>query len=141
MPRRVLKAVAYITRGDELLVFVHRDVDLMRTGVQVPAGSVDEGETPAEAVMREALEETGIEGLTLVSFLGTQDYDRRPDRDQVHERHVFHLAAPDGLPDQWVWFEEHDGGREREAFLYSWIPVTQGHVLSAGQGALLGLLR
>ncbi len=87
--------------------------------------------------MREALEETGIEGLTLVSALGMQDDDRRPDREQVHERHVFHLAAPEGLPDTWVWFEEHDGGHEREAFSYSRIPVSHGHVLAAGLGALL----
>ncbi|MCA1720398.1 MAG: NUDIX domain-containing protein [Actinobacteria bacterium] len=85
-PPRVRKAFAYITRGDCLLVFHHRDVPLEEAGVQVPAGTVRDDEPLAAAALREAVEETGLEDLTFVRYLGTSDYDVRPGRNEVHER-------------------------------------------------------
>lgn len=38
-------------------------------GIQVPAGTVKEGETPKEVVLREAIEETGLKELKIRSFL------------------------------------------------------------------------
>lgn len=52
------KALAYITRGTELLVFEH--IGMPEAGLQVPGGTVKPHETPAEAVHREAQEETGL---------------------------------------------------------------------------------
>jgi len=43
-------------------------------GVQLPAGSVEQGETPESAALRELLEETGIDRVTALeclSFLST----------------------------------------------------------------------
>jgi len=45
------KVYAYITHANRLLVFLH--VDVPDAGVQVPGGTVEEGEAPDEAVMRE----------------------------------------------------------------------------------------
>ena len=70
MPVRVLeKVTAFITRpgssGLDLLLFQHPSA-----GVQLPAGTVEEGETAEEAVLREAAEETGLAKLRLLSTIG-----------------------------------------------------------------------
>ena len=137
---RVRKVLAYITRGNSLLVFRHRDYPLTEVGVQVPAGTVRDGEPLGEAVLREAVEETGLEALADASYLGAADYDVRPGRPEIHERHFFHMLAPDSTPDAWVWHEEHDGLMEPTAFEFFWIPLRFGHVLAAGMGALLSIV-
>lgn len=43
-------------------------------GIQVPAGTIGENETPEDAVQREAREETGLSRLTLVELLGRQEF-------------------------------------------------------------------
>lgn len=51
--------------GAEILVFQHP-----RAGLQLPAGTVEAGESPEEAVVREAREETGLHKLTILEKLG-----------------------------------------------------------------------
>lgn len=137
---RVRKAVAYVVRDGRLLVFRHRDVDLAVAGVQVPAGTIRDGEDPADAAVREAVEETGQAGLRLVASLGVQDYDVRPGRHEVHERHFFELTTSAPVQDEWLWLERHDGVGEPTAFICFWIPLEHAHVLAAGFGALIGAL-
>ncbi len=69
----VEKVTAFITRGAkderELLLIEHPNA-----GIQVPAGTVEDGETPEEAVIREATEETGLTSLSIRRYLGcTED--------------------------------------------------------------------
>ena len=47
------KVIAYIVHGDSLVAFVHaNDSDpLLESGLQVPAGTVEEGEAPSDAVL------------------------------------------------------------------------------------------
>lgn len=132
--------MAYVVRNDTLLVFTHRDFSLLETGLQVPAGTVRDGETPEAAVMRETHEETGFTDFRIVRFLGVSTYDVSPMRPEVHERHVFHLEPTTDLPETWLAFEAHDGTAEPTAFEFTWIPLAKAHVLAAGMGALLGLV-
>ena len=135
------KVVCYIVRAGRLLVFKHLDQPWEVTGLQVPAGSIKADESPEEAALREASEETGLTGLRLVRRLGATRYDLAPARPEVQLRHVFHLELDDEAPERWVSHEtdaDDDTGTHR--FECFWIPLAQGHVLAAGQGALLAEL-
>lgn len=65
----MLKVSCFITRdlgqGTELLLIKHP-----YAGNQIPAGTVESGEKPEEAALREAVEETNLEGLVIAKALG-----------------------------------------------------------------------
>jgi 8-oxo-dGTP pyrophosphatase MutT (NUDIX family) len=85
MKKVARKAVAYITHEANLLVFRHPHH--AQAGIQVPAGVIEAGETPDEAVMREAFEETQLDHLQLHGFLGTVNCDMTSyGRDEVQRR-------------------------------------------------------
>lgn len=140
MSRRVVeKAVGYVVHRGRLLVFTHDDFPMEVTGVQVPAGSIDEGESPAEAVVREVEEETGLEAR-IVRSLGVETYDRRPAKPEMHERHFFHLEVVDPeVPERWACGEQDpsDGGQPVRWTCW-WMELKDAHVLAAGLGARLG---
>ena len=100
-PRVVRKVVGYVVREDKLLVFTHDDIPLEVTGVQVPAGTIEVDETPKDAVLREVLEETGLD-TRIVSELGMECYDARPTKPEIHERYFFQLAPIERqVPERW----------------------------------------
>jgi 8-oxo-dGTP pyrophosphatase MutT (NUDIX family) len=71
MPELLEKVTAFVVRrgagGHELLLFEHESA-----GVQIPAGTVEPGEDPGGAVLREAREETGLTEFAC-QFLGSMD--------------------------------------------------------------------
>ncbi|WP_310725940.1 NUDIX domain-containing protein [Streptomyces sp. N2A] len=80
MPQRVTKdkVLCYVVRDGKLLVFRHTDFSYEEVGIQVPAGSLREGETPEAAALREAGEETGLMGFKIVRKVGETEYDISP---------------------------------------------------------------
>ncbi len=66
------KVTAFITRsgpdGTELLLFQHPNA-----GIQIPAGTVEEGETLEQAVLREVSEETGLTHARIIRHIGWHD--------------------------------------------------------------------
>ena len=87
------RAVAYVVRDGALLVFDHRDA--ADAGTQIPAGTVEEGEDPAAAVVRDVLEECGV--LTNVfRALGTTDATAA----RGEKRRNFFLAADGDFLDE-----------------------------------------
>ena len=137
--RSVKKAVGYVVHQGKLLVFTHDEFPMEITGVQVPAGSIAEFESPADAVVREVGEETGLTARTVRS-LGVESYDMWPAKPEVHERHFFQLELVDpDVPDRWKCGEQDpsDGG-EPVSWTCWWMALTDAHVLCAGFGARLG---
>lgn len=94
------KAVCHVTRHDQLLVFDHVPDD---SGVQVPSGGVEPGETPAQAASRECVEETGRTGFGPPIYLGSAVWINAEHRKR-ELRHFFHLLAPPDPPETW----DHD---------------------------------
>jgi 8-oxo-dGTP diphosphatase len=138
---RPQKVVAYIVRDGRLVVFTHADDAAHDSGLQVPAGTMRDGETPERAVLREAFEETGLAGLRIVRYLGAGEYDMRPYADAVHVRHFFHLEVDaDDVPERWTAEERGDGDGAPIRFDLYWIPLARAHVVAAGQAAFIGRL-
>lgn len=134
MENPIQKVLAYITRERdgrvELLVFDH--VDAPEAGTQVPAGSIDPGESPLEAAVREAFEEVGVDRLTLVRVVGRFPF-LNPVTGRWHERHVHWFKAPSGLPERWVHTVSDgvdDKGMRFECF---WIDAAEAVTALSGQ--------
>ncbi|MEY4530433.1 MAG: hypothetical protein RLZZ156_1154 [Deinococcota bacterium] len=85
------RVICYITRGLELLVFLH-EAKYPTAGIQVPAGGLEAGESIFEAAIREAFEETGLTNLEIKTHLGSGIFESG----KRHE--VWHF----------VWFETQE---------------------------------
>jgi tRNA(Arg) A34 adenosine deaminase TadA/8-oxo-dGTP pyrophosphatase MutT (NUDIX family) len=142
------KVVAYITRKqpgtlvDQLLVFRHTQYP--DAGIQVPAGTIKPGEDPLFGALREVYEESGLENLVLVSFLGTRDFDCTPyGINQIHHRFFYHFEAADDLPENWLHLETDPSDHEALSyeFEFSWAALP-GSVpaLTGEQDAMLDSL-
>jgi 8-oxo-dGTP pyrophosphatase MutT (NUDIX family) len=138
--------LAYITRagrggGKEMLVFEH--VHVPEAGTQVVHGALHHGEDPDVGVMREAQEETGLQGLRIVRKLGVFEW-RNAEWGCLFERHVYELAAPENVPETWDHYET-DGGmiehRAEKLFRFRWAGLAEAARLAGGQGLYAGALR
>ncbi|HEY3110929.1 MAG TPA: NUDIX domain-containing protein [Chloroflexota bacterium] len=139
MPTAKRKAFAYVTHRDRLLVLSHPNAP--SAGIQVPAGTIEPGERPEQAVLREAHEETGLERLRLVRYLGDDVRDMRDlGRDELHHRYFFHLACEGDPPASWRRSEMHASapGAGMPLFELFWAPLPDGvPELIADHGRLL----
>lgn len=136
------KVLAYITKGEqphlELLVFEHKNEP--DAGLQVPGGTIEEGEMLIDALYREISEETGITRDNL-SFMGKiHKYNYYPNgKDTVYERNFFHLGY---AGDQQCW--EHnvvsDGQDNGMTFQFRWEPIETLPKLAGEQDQAVELL-
>ncbi len=111
------------TSGHRLLVFSHPLSP--EAGIQVPAGTMDDGETPGEAVLREVSEETGLPSLTVVRLLGRHTFDAGSfGRNELHDRWFFHLTCDAPTPDCWMHIEDDpsDSPGDSIPFELFWVP-------------------
>jgi len=124
MPPIVSKVFAYITNRNRLLVFRH--TDFPEAGIQVPAGTVKPNEELATAVLREAEEETGLQSLTIRTYLGEQIRNMEDmGKDEIHHRHFYHLLCEGDPPRQWQHDEgdPSEGGSDPIHFEFFWAGI------------------
>jgi 8-oxo-dGTP pyrophosphatase MutT (NUDIX family) len=113
----VPKACAYVTRGggSQLLVFEGPD----HAGRQIPKGTVEPGETPREALVREVREESGLR-IEDPSRVATDLWFRRPGR--VYVRCFFH-AEVDESREEWCHAVTGTGSERGDVYRFSWLDL------------------
>ena len=134
----ITKTAAYIFRRgkqqNELLVFAHRDYP--DVPLQVPGGTVDEGEEVVDALFREVEEEAGLVNLPLVRKLGTYQFYWQEIDGEV-ERHFFLLQAPADIADEWEHEVCGNGIDSGLVFSYSWVKVNGDLELAGDLGKFI----
>ena len=134
-----MKVLAFITRGEELLVFRQPRAPLQ--GTQVPGGSVEPGETFAAAALREAHEETGLHELEFRTYLGSTLYELKVDTGPPHLRHFVHLTCERAPSGAWQHLEGPSATRAEPVLRELWWTPLSTASLSWEMGALLPELR
>jgi 8-oxo-dGTP pyrophosphatase MutT (NUDIX family) len=94
------KVTALVVRGSrpdtELLLFQHP-----YAGIQLPAGTIEPGETPEAAAVREATEETGLMEFDVVQPLGHRD-EVLPENRRMIVQPTTVYSRPDAGSFDWV---------------------------------------
>jgi 8-oxo-dGTP pyrophosphatase MutT (NUDIX family) len=135
------KVVLYATWGGRLLVFAQPDHP--EVGLQVPGGTVMDGEAIEDGARREFLEETGFAAPATLTLLGqaTYVYEAGGMRHE-HARSFFHLPLDGDFPESWEWVEQTpDGGEGPIRMAFFFLPIDAVHELFGGLGAFLPRLR
>lgn len=128
------KAVAYITRrvahNVQVAVFEH-DKEWSEAGLQVPAGTIDEGETPETAVVREAEEESGLKSLKVVRKIDEYQMYRHT-HGEYNRRHVYELESTESPQEEWECVVAGGGEDKGMRFHYRWMNVEEAMYRLAG---------
>jgi ribosomal protein S18 acetylase RimI-like enzyme len=119
------KAAAAVVRrgpkGPEICVFGHP-----LAGWQLPKGTIEPGEDPAEAVVREVQEETGLVGR-VVAPLGA--WTMLMPSGSTQRWHGFVVAPPDGGPDRWDHVARGSAEEDGLVFELRWIELSDWTLL------------
>ncbi|HEX6121671.1 MAG TPA: GNAT family N-acetyltransferase [Ktedonobacterales bacterium] len=130
------KAFGYITRRHagmtQALAFTHRDFP--EAGIQIPKGTVEEGEQPEEAVLREMVEETGLRALTL---LGAVARDHHDSPDGGESERLFYWLRAENAPDRWEHTVASAGEDDGLVFQCFWVSRPDAVPLMDAHGAYL----
>ena len=130
------RAVCYVTRETDVLVLRHEPQpgdSWVQPGVQLPAGGVDPGETPAQAAVREAFEETGLANLGEPAYLGSCHWGGAGWTGPGQVWHYFQLTAPASTPD--AWDHRVTGGEDTDMLFHLRFAPLSHHELTTGQGS------
>lgn len=115
----VLKAVACVIQEGSLLCFRHP-----LAGNQVPKGTVEPGELPEHAVVRELFEETGVVFSGDVQALAVLEHERHGASGdvQIQRWHLF-LLPVSGLPPAWTHGASGSEAEDGLCFECFWQPL------------------
>jgi 8-oxo-dGTP pyrophosphatase MutT (NUDIX family) len=100
MTAPIEKVTAFVTRTvngrRELLLFQHPSA-----GIQIPAGTVEPGEAPEAAAIRETHEETGLRDVAIDQYLGLREVVLPNTRRMLHQSTGVY-ARPDRMSFNWI---------------------------------------
>lgn len=105
--------------GPELLVFDHP-----RAGTQIPKGTLEDGESHRDGVLRELAEETGVTDVEIVRSVGTWDrLSAVGGEQQKHKWEVFELRPTAELDEEWIHAAEGSEVERGLALRCHWITL------------------
>jgi 8-oxo-dGTP pyrophosphatase MutT (NUDIX family) len=135
------RVFTYITREDQLLILEYVDGRYLQP--QIPGGTVEDGERPEQAALREAQEETGLSALQVVSCLGSFQRDLTDiGRDETIIAWFFHLQTEESTPQSWRHFEcDSSEGAGPIELKVSWVALDKLPELGGIDHAMLAQLR
>ncbi len=131
------KVMDYISRMQvdypELLVFDH--VGSPEAGIQIPTGTVEDREFPFQAVLREALEESGLSNFSQDIFLGSHFYWYSSPKNLI-QRYAYLLLSQEPR-NEWVQTVAGEGEDAQMEFKIYWIPLDEALGLQSDFGTYL----
>lgn len=112
--------------GYELLVFEHP-----LAGRQIPKGTIESGEDPGLAAMRELEEESGIRAtgivkrITQMEVLRTTSLYPHKKVPRLESWHLYHLEVPPEVTRKERWTHLAEGSEDEQGlpFAYFWFPI------------------
>src|SRR5690606_19092860 len=110
---------------------------------QIPGGTVEPGELPENAALREAREETGLQSIERVRLLGSFERNLADiGRDETITAWFFHLRTHETTPQSWTHLELHpsEGSMPVELRLH-WVSIDNIPKLGGIDGAMLEELK
>ena len=116
----VRKACAYVTRGEgELLVFHGPEHD----GLQIPKGTIEDGEDLRSALFREVREESGLSALGNPRHLASDVWTRRHDPPKRYVRHFFHARVHEPR-ERWTHVVTGEGEERGAEYEFTWLDLS-----------------
>ena len=134
------KAYGVIRQDDRILIFRQQMDDGTEDVAQFPGGTIDDGESIENGLLREVYEETGLSDLEIVRQLSCSTY---VPIDTVRSlRHFYLLRCNQPMRDTWLHYEMHSSEHDFPlAYLYQWTSLEEEkHMLGAGHEDVLHLL-
>ena len=136
------KVLIYATNKRGLLVF--EEPDFPHIAPQVPGGTIDQGETPRAAAIREFTEETGLKAPRSPTFLYYDEHQFRNDGQNCQvNRYYFHAYLSDETPANWDNYENFaHNGADPILFRFFWESFSKAQrTLDLGTGVAIDALR
>jgi len=118
----------------ELLLFTH--VDHPDAPIQIPGGTIEAGEVPAAAAVRELFEESGAASLPLIRELGVSEVPSIAIPGTVLRRHCY-LFDGISLPESWIHTVTGEGEDQALRFEYRWYSIGRDFSLCGDLGYFL----
>jgi 8-oxo-dGTP pyrophosphatase MutT (NUDIX family) len=132
-------SVFVLDAAGRVLVFAHPEAP--EAGIQVPAGTMEPGEEPEAAALRELCEETGLATFAITRFLARRElFEVRQGREEHHDRWFYQAVATAPLPEEWL------GGEDSAVegwipFRFFWLSRAEAElVLTRDHAEVLGLV-
>ncbi|MFX3625325.1 MAG: NUDIX domain-containing protein [Ectobacillus sp.] len=135
------KVYAYVTREKEgkLQLLVYANYDNPDAGLQVPGGSVEHGETLVSALLRDILEESGLNNVKIEKTIADELIHVK-EKNEYQQRYFCHATLTADVKDEWL-HTVTSGEDNGHVFQFKWIDADQCTALIENQGAYVHLLK
>jgi 8-oxo-dGTP pyrophosphatase MutT (NUDIX family) len=132
--KHLLKVTAYITRfkGGQKQLLTMIELGQESFGLQVPGGTVVEGESLEEALLREIYEESELENVRIIKYLGEHKYDLIKLNQVISiTRYYYHVSTECDRDDYTVTVRSND---EDNGWMYhyKWLNFGKGESFHLG---------